>query len=419
MFRLSFIGGAVLLIFQQQQAMHTRTFSAVMPRESAFSLSFRTLACIVLLGSVVVDRAAAACSYDAGLLQWNCCCQNLASVPTSLPPNTSKLDLSSNAFITIENDAFAQLTGLFQLVFTQNQITSINENSFRGLSGLYYLYLDDNQISSIAVGAFASLVSLYSLVLTGNLLPSLPTAGLFTTNNGLMKLDLSYNRVTFIEKGVFTGLNSLQYLTLMSNNLTSIASGSMDGLRSIQTLDFSSNQIASIADDALVRLGSLNSLDLSSNAIPNFLASNVTVLPHQLQNLALQSNSISVIAKGALSKVPGIQFLHLQGNRLTTLVAGAFYGLQGIMQIELGDNKLRTIEKGAFLGLRQLKLLFVYGNVAATVCIPATWPLDELTSPEATVIYGPICCDESGPANAVPRCKHRDIPAHSANTTLG
>jgi Leucine-rich repeat (LRR) protein len=80
----------------------------------------------------------------------------------------------------------------------------------------------------------------------------------------LLRLDLSYNKLTQINKQVFAKLKKLKYLNLANNKLESIDQNLFDGLESLEFLKLKQCGLVSLQPNTFSKLTKLHELDLSN-----------------------------------------------------------------------------------------------------------------------------------------------------------
>lgn len=82
--------------------------------------------------------------------------------------NLRILDISDNEISEIHDDAFANMSQLFDISLAKNRLTRISTQLFRNQEELQDLYLYENQIEEIEDNAFANLHELIIFHLRGN-----------------------------------------------------------------------------------------------------------------------------------------------------------------------------------------------------------------------------------------------------------
>ena len=130
----------------------------------------------------------------------------------------------------------------------------------------------------------------------------------------LAQLDLSFNDISVIDANAFDYLSNLNVsLDLSYNQLQAIYSNTFAGLSSLTRFYLSSNQVKSIEDNSFASLTKLQLLDMSSNKLTTINASTLNGL-ESLQRLSLKSNQIASFDLNALSNLNNLRELNLNGN---------------------------------------------------------------------------------------------------------
>ncbi|KAG9337950.1 hypothetical protein JZ751_027444, partial [Albula glossodonta] len=142
----------------------------------------------------------------------------LQQIPSDLPSNITKLNLSHNAIELSEADIqtlknFSQLT---ELHLDNNMLTTLPGHMFDNLSHLKILNVSSNNISRVEPLAFAGLANLEELDLSHNSIPSLPPR-VFANLSSMKSLYLKGNRLHLLENVTFLDLTHLNHLDLDKN----------------------------------------------------------------------------------------------------------------------------------------------------------------------------------------------------------
>jgi Leucine-rich repeat (LRR) protein len=81
------------------------------------------------------------------------------------------LSLIQLSITSIDDDAFADMENLFELILTGNSLQTISPRMFTGINRtLYKLDLSDNQIRTLGIDTFQNCLNLQQLFLAGNML---------------------------------------------------------------------------------------------------------------------------------------------------------------------------------------------------------------------------------------------------------
>ncbi|KAM4012015.1 platelet glycoprotein Ib alpha chain isoform 1-T3 [Anomaloglossus baeobatrachus] len=130
-----------------------------------------------------------------------------------IPLIIEELNLANNSLRKLPK--VSQLSALTKLVLSNNQIVTIQEDAFMGLKRLTHLELQHNQINSLPEKVFMALPSLGHLDLSYNQLWHLPDR-LLSYSENLNILYLSGNRLTEIPDNFFEDLE-MSYVYLEKN----------------------------------------------------------------------------------------------------------------------------------------------------------------------------------------------------------
>lgn len=167
-----------------------------------------------------------------------------------------------------------------------HRITAMASHSFSALLNLRLLDLSGNRLAlihpealSIPSGPLQEL-NLSRSLYNSSALTDLTTALRWGGLRGLLRLDLSGNRLALLPPGMFSHLPNLQQLLLTNNSLVALYSGTFSGVNHLQVLDLTHNAFRTFNADALQELEKLGNIQilLSENPyacsceIQNFVA---------------------------------------------------------------------------------------------------------------------------------------------------
>lgn len=156
------------------------------------------------------------CSCEDGTKFLNCSRRELTEVPTDLPKNVIRLDLSWNNIKRIPVEAFQNITEVRDLSLDHNVIEEIDKEVFIGLIHLDVLGLAGNQIEHLAPDSFVEAQSLRRLILSENPLV-IPDEGSFLQQPELEELELANCNLTEVTHESFGGLEGLKSLNIAGN----------------------------------------------------------------------------------------------------------------------------------------------------------------------------------------------------------
>uniref|UniRef100_A0A8C1JG34 Leucine-rich repeat-containing protein 15-like n=1 Tax=Cyprinus carpio TaxID=7962 RepID=A0A8C1JG34_CYPCA len=216
-----------------------------------------------------------------------CTSSNFTHLPTALPPLTEQLDLSLNHLSAIQPQAFHSTRRLRVLLLNDNMIGMLADGAFSLLEGLLRLDLSRNRISFLSEGFSRGLGSLRDLSL--NRLTSLDSS-CFVHFDALQRLNLSHNAIETIKMRAFGSMSTLRQLQLNSNNLTVLKNGIFSMLRNLEVLNLHQNQIHYLDVGMLSPLTSLALLDLTNNNLSTIQFKTFLSLNTYSTHIMLQGN---------------------------------------------------------------------------------------------------------------------------------
>ncbi|XP_068183530.1 leucine-rich repeat-containing G-protein coupled receptor 6 isoform X1 [Antennarius striatus] len=272
------------------------------------------------------------CEEDGMFVMVDCSELGLSSVPTSLSPLTTYLDLSMNNISGIQPRAFHRLHLLSELRISGNQLRYISGYAFQGLHNLKVLMLQNNQLERLPDDAPWDLPNLLSLRLDANLLSEVP-AGAFRGVGSLRHLWLDDNSLTEIPVTALDSLPSLQAMTLALNQITHIPDYAFSNLSALVVLHLHNNQIRSMGARCFEGLHSLETLDLNYNDLQEFPVAIRTL--SKLQELGFHNNNIKAIPERAFMGNPHLQTIHFYENPIQFVGRSAFQFLPKLHTLSL------------------------------------------------------------------------------------
>lgn len=237
----------------------------------------------------------------------------------------------------------------------------------------------------------------------------------------LQELDLSWNRLRYINNGLFNKFSNLRKLILSKNEIIGIFEESFNGLSKLESLDLSENNLTSLAN-VFTPLKNLQHLNLSRNKLE---------LIHEnyfnnwlLQHLDVSHNNLRQLAPGALQLLPNlarllltdnprlgrtqldaqllvgtgrrlqqidasrtglfqvpeafthsVRFLSLVGNKISGIRCGDLDSYPLLQSLDFSNNKIISVEDDSLGRLEMLLFLNLNRNLLTTV--PKSLP-DEL-----------------------------------------
>ena len=198
--------------------------------------------------------------------------------------------------------------------------------AFDGLLQLLKLNLSSNSLYYIPNEAFIGLVSLRSLDLSHNYLEKLDnkTNGLLDDCLSLEKIDLSYNKISFITRKTFSSSPWIPYrlreIDLSFNTMPVLTYDLTFGTKTVKKLNLSNNNLNDIRKYIIGNLTNLEVLDLSHNHLSDLKQDNFTfILPKNITAILLNNNELINIPVREIVKVDNLTVFNLNDNMLSQL----------------------------------------------------------------------------------------------------
>merc|ERR1719361_1230459 len=186
-------------------------------------------------------------------------------------PSVSRLDLSGNKIVRIEDVAFREIgKSLLYLKMSHALHThQLPNKPFRSLTALLTLDLSDNHIRVVPLDTFHHMNRLEKLFLQDNEINAFHTGTFHSqANSKLQVLDLSFNHIKKIEYDMFR-FESLELLHLDDNRIRMLESRSFVEMRNLKCLTLEGNKISNLEDETFQNLHSLRWLNLAYNSLTN------------------------------------------------------------------------------------------------------------------------------------------------------
>ncbi|XP_034259135.1 keratocan [Pantherophis guttatus] len=206
--------------------------------------------------------------------------------------------------------------GIWYLYLQNNLIEIITEKSFVNATQLKWINLNNNKITTngIEKGAFNNLKSLLYLYLEDNYLEEVPDP----LPRSLEQLRLARNKIRTIPQGVFNNLENLTMLDLHQNKLldNALSSNTFQGLSSLMQLNVAQNSLTKMPP----------------------------ILPANVNQLFLDSNSIEAIPENYFDATLRLVSLRLNHNKLTDGgVPSKVFNISSLLDLQLSYNELTII----------------------------------------------------------------------------
>ncbi|XP_017102686.2 leucine-rich repeat-containing protein 24 [Drosophila bipectinata] len=164
-------------------------------------------------------------------------------------------------------------------------------------------------------------------------------------NSEVQVLDLSQNRIYYLEENVFSSLQ----------------------LQNLHKLVITNGTLRRIHPQSFTQLNILIELDLSNNKIEDLLP-NVFDPLCKVRSLVFNGNLLQRIQQGVFHNLKYLHKIELKHNRLISIEIQAFVGVPLLSQIYLDGNELTLLRKETFKNLTKLSTLSLAQNPWNCTC---------------------------------------------------
>ncbi|XP_033121583.1 uncharacterized protein LOC117120669 [Anneissia japonica] len=253
--------------------------------------------------------------------------------------------------------AFANLSRISQVYLSGNKITVLKNTTFKDVLMISYLEIDDNPLEVIEPYTFAPLIYLYFLDLKKTKMQALSENSLYMSGDVKKNIYLGNSLITNLSTLTFNNIPSGSVIKLSRSQIVTIPARVING-SFLDTLDLSSNRILYIDPDAFVELNTILDLYLFDNLLTVFPRALFKL--HVTQLIDVSWNNISSLGSGPVLKYSP-RNLVLTRNKIQTISRDNFSGLGSLTLVLLLQNNITYIADGAFNGT-SITHLFVQGN---------------------------------------------------------
>ncbi|KAM8825961.1 trophoblast glycoprotein-like [Synchiropus picturatus] len=197
-----------------------------------------------------------------------CVSQNLVSVPRGIPGYARTVVITGNSVARVSADSLTELGNVSNLILSSNRVTELTSHSFSALLNLRFLDLSGNQLALIHPEALSipgsplQELNLSRALFNFTSLTDLTTALRWGNLRGLLRLDLSGNRLALLPPGMFSHLPNLQQLILTNNSLIAVYTGTFSGMNHLKLLDLTRNSFKTLRVDDLQELEKLGDVQI-------------------------------------------------------------------------------------------------------------------------------------------------------------
>ncbi|KAG8545274.1 hypothetical protein GDO81_021148 [Engystomops pustulosus] len=229
------------------------------------------------------------------------------------------------------------------LYMSKNDLRNLTKTPLTFYSLLEILDLSSNKIRYIQPNTFEDMVNLKEINLSDNYLDKFvsyrPPSGIGILPN-IQKLDLSRNSLYTDMIGYFLeNAPHLRYLSLSENSITSISPEMFLGTPSLEVLDLHNNIIMDIEEGSFEDLFHLKNINLAMNSITCISQFNL----RQLKSLNLSKNSLQSFYTSESDEEYQLRDVDLSDNKLVSFPV--FPNVNNIVSLNLSMNLIRFGEE--------------------------------------------------------------------------
>jgi len=299
----------------------------------------------------------------------DCSNKGLTSIPSNLPRDTVKLDLSYNEITSIPADSVSSLPYLRILQLDNNKINCIDKHAFTGLPQLVSLTLHTNNLTSMVEEVITDLPRLQSLRLEHNQLKCDCRLAWILNHETLAPLarctspyNLAGKRIVELKKFQFEcGAADVPVPDQCQAGVSDTGATSQCPSQCKCTegiVDCRNRGLLTVPDTLPL---DMTEIRLEQNQITDIPARAFLQYP-RLRRIDLSNNEIRSIAADAFRNLKSLTSLVLYGNKITHLPSRLFEGLTSLQLLLINANKIECIKTDTFSGLTSLNLLSLYDN---------------------------------------------------------
>ncbi|KAL4232916.1 TIR domain [Mactra antiquata] len=246
--------------------------------------------------------------------------------------NYQEIRLSGNKFKRFPRGVFNHCRRLLRLELQNSALDDSIWLELAGLKSLMYLDLSDNRLTFLNQTTISGLPSMTNLNLAENVITSVPVRS-FQNQQRLIELNLSGNEIITLEKESLYGLFFLQKLELQANKIKQMDSDILNDVSGLLFLNISHNFLPEIP--SLDRLTSLETLDASNNSI------------------------IRISDKALLGQTK-VEFINLSNNFIENIPDSVFLACLSMTKLDLSFNIIKYLHPSVFIGSKIQTLLLQY-----------------------------------------------------------
>jgi Leucine-rich repeat (LRR) protein len=293
-------------------------------------------------------------------------------------PYLQIVDLSHNRIKKIKRDASEGSWNLLDLNLAGNLLEDFPEEFFKNKTRLRVVDLSDNHLKAIPEGLLENnrlevlkadrnlidrfpdfslkpLPTLRKLTISGNKVERVRPSDIITLR-GLVSFDVSNNRLDTLDAGLFGSFHKILEFHASGNQLGDFDPGILDNLEDLEDLSIAQ---AGLLNVTLPPLPTLLSLNVSHNQLTDLDSSTLGQVPF-LKELDVSGNNLTTLDSNGWMMIPFLRRLRASHNPVTALKNSSLVGLQRLQLLDIRRlAELNSLESGAFAIMPSLKWLMI------------------------------------------------------------
>uniref|UniRef100_A0A3Q3F4G9 Leucine-rich repeat and immunoglobulin-like domain-containing nogo receptor-interacting protein 3 n=1 Tax=Kryptolebias marmoratus TaxID=37003 RepID=A0A3Q3F4G9_KRYMA len=167
-------------------------------------------------------------------------------------------------------------------------------------------------------------------------------------------LDLSKNRLRWVQAGDLTPYPRLEEVDLSENLIATLEPNAFASLQNLKVLKLRGNQLKLVPMGAFAKLGNLTNLDLSENKMVILLDYTFQDLK-SLKHLEVGDNDLVYISHKAFSGLVGLEDLTIERCNLTSISGQTLSYLRSLVTLRLRHLSITALEDQNFRKLSNLR----------------------------------------------------------------
>lgn len=169
----------------------------------------------------------------------------------------------------------------------------------------------------------------------------------------MIELDFSHNQLFSVPFSHFKQINfsNLEYLNISHNKITYLNANEFSSMKSLKHLIINANRLIELNQDSFVNLLQLNHIELNQNEqLINYKFEHKLFKDpgKTMQHLSLADSNLIDVPKATLRYCFKLKHLYLSNNRIKYLLNYSFGFMFNLLELYLNNNQIENIEQNAF-----------------------------------------------------------------------